>query len=160
MGAGLPFQNVPTMNPLQLLNRITSLDIPGMAGKVLQEHSEVIADLNASQLAQGRRSDNSEILPRYSPVTIELKKGLPGLAGVTDRVTLFSSGRHYAELYFIVQGLKTEYGSRDSKSEKLEKKYGTARGSLYGLTDDNRQELINTSIKPKFYEEMRKQLTK
>lgn len=131
---------------LEILQVLQSLDIEAIAISTLEENEEAMANLNAEQLARGLRADGSEILPSYAPLTIEIKSEKAGLAGVTDHVTTYDEGGHYAELYAEVKGDEIEQGSRDGKSAKLQKKYDTKKGSLYGLTTDSREELINGPV--------------
>lgn len=136
---------------LDLLENLEALNIKQIAIDTIQKNKEVMADLVATQLSQGVRSDGSEILPSYTPLTIELKKQKSGLAGVTDRVTLFDTGEHYKELYVEVKGEDMEYGSRVEYSGDLEKKYGTSKGSVHKLTEDSREELMAGYLENDFY---------
>lgn len=144
------------MDTLDLLELAEKVNIENVCSTALQKNENKIADLNAYQLSRGKRSDGSDILPEYAPLTIELKKGNPGLSGVTDRVTLFDTGAHYKGLYADVQGVQIEYGSKDKKSAALEKKYATKRGGLYGLDEDSRDELISSSLQADTIEELEK----
>lgn len=138
-----PFSMADALEVLQVLQ---GLDVEAIAISTLKENEDIMADLNASQMAQGVRADGSEILPSYRPLTVELKSDKPGLAGVTDRVTLYDTGEHYAELYADVKGDQIEYGSRDEKSAALQKKYDKKKGSIYGLTEDSKEELVTGSV--------------
>ncbi len=131
---------------VDMIELLQSLNVEQVASQAVQDSTDQIADLNATQLAQGLRSDGSEILPSYAELTIELKKGKPGLSGVTDHVTLYDEGSHYRGLYAEVQGEDIEFGSHDPKSEKLQKKYDTKKGSIYGLTADSREDLITGKV--------------
>lgn len=142
------------MDALDLLETLEQVNIKALAVETIEEKAEVMADMNAEQLAQGIRSDGSEILPSYKPLTIEIKSEKSGLAGVTNRVTLYDEGDHYRGLYTEVQGDELIQGSRDPKSEKLDKKYSTAKGSIYGLTEDNQEELVESHLRGSFYEKI------
>lgn len=134
-------------SPMDLLESLQDLDIDQVASDSLKEHEETIAEMNASQLAQGRKSDGKYITPEYADLTIELKKKKSGLAAVTDVVTLFDTGSHYKNLYAEVKDKQIEYGSRDSKSEALQEKYGQ---NIYGPDDDSKDELVEGFLKPTF----------
>jgi hypothetical protein len=140
------------MDALELLDNLTKMDIEDLAGAALKDNAEVIADLNALQMNQGFRADGTEILPSYTPLTVFLKKEK---GQVTDHVTLRDTGDFQSELYAEVEGQTIEYGSRDSKSEKLEDKYSTAKGSIFGLTEDSRDELINQHLEEDFLNKVR-----
>ena len=140
------------MDALQVLANVRKLDILQTADDTINENSEVFADLIATQMAHGVRSDGSDILPSYKPLTIEMKQGRSGLAGVTDRVTLFDQGNFYRGLFVKAIGLDIEYGSRDWKLEKLDKKYSTRRGSIVKPTEESKEEIITGFLQPQFYE--------
>lgn len=131
---------------LEILQVLKGLDVEAIAISTIEENEKAMADLNAEQLARGLRADGSEILPSYADLTIELKSEKSGLAGVTDHVTLYDTGDHYAGLYADVQGDEIEQGSHDEKSASLQKKYSTKKGSIYGLTADSREELITGPV--------------
>lgn len=136
------------MDALEVLANLKGLDIEGIASQTVADNVEVIADLNATQLSEGFRADGSATLPSYSERTIELKKQRSGLSGVTDRVTLYDTGDFYRGLYAAVQGEDVEYGSTDTKADKLQDRYSTAKGSIFGLNDDSRDELITGYLLP------------
>lgn len=131
-----------------MIDVLNSLKIEEIAGESVTDNAELIADLNADQLAHGIRADGSQTLPAYKSLTIAIKKTKSGLAAITDRVTLFDTGDFYRNLYAEVQGEFIEYGSRDEKAPKLEKKYSDKRGkgSIFGLTEDSKDELITGGL--------------
>lgn len=129
------------------LDMLESFDVDKIVNDVLNESTETMANLNAAQLAQGLRADSTEIQPPYADRTVfEKQHNKSGLAAVTDHVTTYDTGSHYRKLYAEVQGDELEYGSRDEKSAKLQKKYG----KLYGLTTDSKEELAEQVTRPAF----------
>lgn len=113
-----------------------ALGFTGKIVSIIDETKEDIANLVASQLAQGIRSDGSKITPEYTSFTIELKSGQPGLAGVTDRVTLYNEGNFYRGITATnITPEKFDITSKDWKTKKLEDKYGTA---ILGLSVENK----------------------
>lgn len=136
------------MDPLSLIETLEGLDLNQAASEVLEEKEEVIADLIATQLARSKKSDGSEILPAYAPLTVEIKKreGV-GLGAVTDRVTTFMTGKHFDQLYADVNGNQIEYGSRVPYSDSLEEKYDTAKGSIHMPDEDSKEELIEGHLR-------------
>lgn len=142
----------------EILDVLKSMDLQAIAAESLEANAETIADLNAEQLARGLRADGSQILPEYAQLTIDIKKTKSGLSGVTDHVTLYDTGDHYQQLYADVKGVEIEYGSRDEKSARLEKKYATKRAPLYGLTIDSRDILMSGPVK-KYWETKIEKLT-
>lgn len=104
---------------------------------IINRTKETVADIQATQLSTGTRSDGTRTTPDYRPLTIELKQGQPGLAGVTDRVTLYNTGEFYRGLTVMnIDGVKFEITSRDPKTAKLEEKYGE---KILGLNRDNKE---------------------
>jgi hypothetical protein len=136
---------------VDLLENLAALDVEQIATSILKSNEEIMADLNATQLSQSMRTDGTEIFPSYKGLTIHIKETMKsGLAAVTDRVTLYDTGDHYRQLYAKVMGRELEFGSKDEKSAKLEKKYATSKGALYGLTEDSRDELVESHLRPEW----------
>lgn len=131
-----------------MLANLKKLDIPAIASEAVAGVVDVIADLNATQLSQGLRADGSQTLPSYTDVTIAMKRAKGGgLEGVSDRVTLYDTGAFYRGLYAAVQGTDIEYGSRDEKEGKLQDKYSVSGGSIFGLNEDSKDELIGSGLR-------------
>lgn len=137
---------------LEFLDNLNALNFKEIAVETIEKNKEVFADYNAAQLAQGIRSDGTSILPEYTDLTKQIKKRKSGLASITDRITTYDTGRHYKELYTSVIGDEIEHGSRDEKSKGLEKKYATAKGSLYGPTEESQEEIVEDHLRPDYYE--------
>lgn len=131
---------------------MNELDIKQVAINSLQAHENDVSDQIAGQLSAGVNGDGSSITPEYSFLTVQLKKDKPGLAGVTDRVTLFDTGEHYRKLYTDVQsdgGIET--GSHDSKSLDLQAKYGEG---IYEVGETARQNVIDEGLQETFEEKI------
>lgn len=130
--------------PLDFLEKLDDLNIQGECISALQDHEEDIANQIAGQLSAGINGDGSEITPEYTFVTIQLKSSKEGLAGVTDRVTLFDTGEHYAGLFADVKesGDIIE-GSHDEKSLDLQAKYGEL---IYMPGEVARQNVIDEGL--------------
>lgn len=130
-----------------VLNRLKAFDASNAATTAIIETKESIADLNATQMFKGLRSDGSEILPSYSELTIQLKKakGQP-----TDRVTLHDTGSFYQGIKVEVTGEKIDITSTDEKTEKLNKKYSKSRGNIFGLNNESKSEYINGFLRREF----------
>lgn len=127
-----------------LLDNLRSLNLQELAIESLELYEEDIADQIAGQLSAGVNGDGSAITPEYSYVTKQLKAGKPGLSGVTDRVTLFDTGAHYAGLYADVKKTGViETGSKDEKSFELQVKYGDL---IYKPGETARQNVIDDGL--------------
>lgn len=108
---------------------------------LLQEVQDAVADtsmdiitLNQGQMSLGVRSDDTEIAPSYSDLTIMLKdeKGQE-----TRWVTLHDTGAFWSDMFVDVGNNSYEVGSADAKAAKLEKKYGK---KIFGLTKESKKE--------------------
>lgn len=128
-------------------DRMKKVDTNKIVHEALVASKETLADINAEQMFTGKRSDGTDIKPDYADLTIEIKKSK---GQVTDRVTLHDEGDHYAGLYADVKSDKMIFGSTDEKSESLEKKYSTRKGSIYGLSDPYKREALNQKVRPEF----------
>lgn len=123
--------------------------LPAKTIEIALRNEAEILDLQGEQHDAGLTNEGKQIRPDYSPFTVRIKrqKGQP-----TDRVTLYDEGDFRAG-FFTAKG-KTAFsiGSRDDKTEKLERKY---RSEIFGLTDDSLQEVIDLT-KPDILEHAHK----
>lgn len=138
-----------------LLKRVEKSDMQAIAVQSLEATKEAIADLNAEQMHKGKRSDETDILPDYRDVTIAIKKlkGQP-----TDRVTLFDTGDFYRGITVTVMPDVVSITSIDPKTGKLNKKYSTAKGNIFGLGGPFKREYINEHLRPMFITSVRKEI--
>lgn len=115
---------------------------------IKQNEAEVI-DLNIEQLENGKDGLGQNITPAYRPLTIQIKRAK---GQSTSHVTLKDTGE-FQEQFFVVYG--QDYfalGSDDSKTEKLEHKYGK---DIFGLDSQSLQEVIDYT-KDDIFEQFRK----
>lgn len=134
-----------------LLSRFKALDTNKVSSEAVSETSPERVTLNIEQINQGFRSDGSEILPSYSDFTIQMKK----LKGQETRwVTLKDTGDFYRGITSQVQGLTIQTESSDWKNEKLKKKYETAKGKLFGLGKEFKEEYLDKDLRPVFKEKI------
>lgn len=134
------------MDVLELLDNLKSLDIRELAIEAAKDGEQEMVNAMENQLSQGLRADGTDIAPPYTPFTIMMKEQKSGLSSVTDVVTLFDTGSHYAKLYVDVQADFIEYGSKDVKSPALQKKYGR----IYGLTEESIDDFIEDFLDERF----------
>lgn len=135
--------NAKALKPLELF------------AEVVEENKEYIADLNTSQLEKGKDSNDENISPDYlMPEYAKLKMSMGSQAplGVPN---LYLEGNFY-------EGFYSEPGkdggifisSKDSKTGKLTKKYGT---NIFGLTDKSKADLKTVTL-PNFLTKLRNEL--
>lgn len=138
----------------QLIARLESLQGKEIdyASAAIQENEKTAADLVASQLAQGIKSDGSAAVFSYAPFTIALKKRKAGLAGITDHLTNFDTGESYQKLYLKVEGDKIEFGTKTDKEASISDRMD---GKAFGLNQDNKEEFIRQHVQPFFVKKIK-----
>jgi len=113
---------------------------------VYQTRFEIVRYNTEEQLAKGIRSDGQNIAPSYRDREYAEGKfeanSLPGF-GTPD---LKLTGSFYKGFYVAVDTEIYEIDSRDSKTDKLLKKYGE---NIFGLTQPNKEQYATKSIYPK-----------
>lgn len=123
-----------------------------LASEALQDNSEIAADLVAGQLAQGVKSDGTKSDFTYAPFTIAVKRGKPGLAGITDHLTNFDTGESYRGLYMKVNGDKIEFGTKSNKEESISDRMD---GEAFRPDQDNKEELVRNHAQPAFMKKVK-----
>lgn len=117
------------------------------------ETSGDIITLNQGQMSLGRRADGTEITPSYSDLTIELKEAK---GQETRWVTLRDTGAFWDNMFVQVNAETFDMSSADSKTQKLEKKYGN---KIFGLSKESRsEEYIPLYLFPALKERITKKL--
>lgn len=110
-----------------------------LAIQALNLNSDVAADLNASQLAQGIMKDGTKSGFQYAALTIAIKSEKSGLSAVTDHLTNYDTGESYKKLYMKASGDQVEFGTRTDKEADISKRM---KKKAFGLTPENKEELI------------------
>jgi len=121
--------------------------------ELVKGHEAEVLDANTQEqlFEKGETATGAPVEPGYRPFTVSIKrqKGQP-----TNRVTLRDTGDfhdsffvNYGDNYFAI-------GARDDKVEKLERKYGK---EIFGLNEENLQDLINR-IKPEMIGKFREKV--
>lgn len=136
--------------------------------KAFERTEEVLLDRVAEQMSQGRTGNDQPIvspytgLDHYAPATIRFKKEFGiGLGKVTDRITLFMTGRHYKGLYSKVSGEALVIGSDvEYQPGGFKGSFGELNTNLYQPGTEQGQEYIDRELSPAFYDEMMQQLNK
>lgn len=122
----------------------------------LDENEATVCDMN-SQIQLYEQGVNalgvsiSDYMP-YRPKTIEIKeiKGQP-----TNRVTLRDEGDFHASFFLNLGAESFVIDAKDEKRDGLVRKYGR---QIFGLTDENRAELIWEYLFPHIMSNMKKSL--
>ncbi|MGL6149135.1 MAG: hypothetical protein ACRC1V_11830 [Plesiomonas sp.] len=133
----------------QMLERLEVYEgrVSELAEEAFNQSSEAAADLNASQLAQGMKTDGSKTDYPYTPLTIALKRGKPGLSGVTSYLTNYDTGESYRKLYATADGGRIEWGTQTDKEDAIDERMD---GMAFGLTSENMATLQGEHLLPNY----------
>lgn len=121
---------------------------------IIVENEALIIDMNAEDqlFEHGLTSTGVSIASYapYQPATIEIKrqKGQP-----TNRVTLRDTGEFEEAFYVEATNDQFTISSHDEKTDDLVYKYGK---EIFGLTAENKNELIHEYIYPSLLETLKK----
>ncbi|GGG97315.1 hypothetical protein [Pedobacter zeae] len=110
----------------------------------IKQHEAEIADLNTEQMNKGIKGDGTEI-GEYANIAYK---------GRLKPVDLYDTGSFHEKVYVELYDNAMEMNSKDSKTEKLIKKYGEG---ILDLTDEN---VRNTAeiVKSTMIEKVRQKL--
>ena len=115
----------------------------------VQVEEKAAIQIQAEQMYDGQRGDGREILPRYTPFTVEIKRQR---RQPYDRVTLRDTGDFQDAIVIDYGPDSFRYDSTDNKRARLVRKYGE---QIFGLNDANLDKLIDT-IRDGFIERVQK----
>ena len=109
--------------------------------KVIEQHEHDAVDLNIEQMLSGKDSNDQQITPQYTPLTVKIKKekGQP-----YDHVTLKDEGDFQSEMFMDAKQFPIMFGSKDSKEGLLTEKYGS---DIFGLDRKSKKDFAG-DIKP------------
>ena len=134
--------------------KVERLNIKKIYLDAVEDSKEIAMDLNTDDqlFAKGIDSTGSRLAP-YAPGYAALKRTL-NPNGVTD---LKLSGDFHSG-WFINSNLnKIVFGSRDSKSSMLSRKYGA---DIFGLTPPNQYDWARGEILPRIQDDQKKALNR
>jgi hypothetical protein len=137
---------------LEILESLEALDIEAIAVNALSKSTPEMVELNKEQLRQGL-NEAGEIIGDYRPYRnpdYAFEKYRMNPAAGLGNPDLNLDGGHYAGMYAKISGKSFEQGSTDEKAKDLEKKYKDGKVNIYGLTDESKEELIETKLGPAF----------
>lgn len=130
----------------QLLEKVRAFrkDIKRRAVSVVyegQEQEMIRLQIN-QMLVDGIRNDGSQIEPPYTQYTINTKIAKDGSSAIVDHVTLRDTGEFHEGIYIRKTANQIRFYSSDSKSSKLQGKYGE---DIFGLTDENLNKVLSNA---------------
>jgi len=119
-----------------LLAKVKSLNLELARQEAIKSNAFEGLKLNQDQLKlKGQKSDGTFLKEYASGAYAEYKNFLNAAPGL-GRPDLLDTGAFQGGFYARIQPKSVIFGSVDSKSDKLEKKYGK---EIFGLTKDNTQ---------------------
>lgn len=125
------------MTGIELLEILKPISVEFYAELAINETAKQGADVLAAQLATGVNGNGNSLKP-YAPLTVQIKKKYgKGLGAVTDRRTLYMTGKHYADLYVTAKAGELLMGSDDPKSKFIQEREGDA---IYKLNSDSKED--------------------
>lgn len=127
-----------------LIKRFEALNAQTIAQQALEAQEENLLEHNQAQMWDGTDSKGYGISPEYSALTVQIKteKGQP-----TDRVTLYDTGAFYESQYVEVQQDYLNIYAKDSKTQKIVRKYGK---EIFGLSAPYKSNFIKEHLRPEF----------
>jgi len=122
-----------------------SLDMEQATITAITQTKDRMIYLNKSQLNLDSLKSDGTLLKQYFDREYAIYKNelnpFPGL-GNPD---LNLHGDFYSGFYATVKGSKIEFGSTDSKSDKLQRQYGK---NIFGLTEENKSDYAVETVRP------------
>jgi hypothetical protein len=140
------------MGLLQLSENWAKIDFIDLAGEVLLDMSDFIAELNRNQMQKkGIRGDGTEITPLYTELTdfLKTRKGQR-----TDHVTLKDTGSFHNSITADIYGNDLILDATDSKTSDLLDKYGD---EVLGLTNESIK-LLRAKFMPLYIQAIKNKL--
>lgn len=140
------------MTGIELLEKLQPVSVEFYAELAINETAKTGADILAAQLATGVDGNDKSLNP-YAASTVQFKKKYgKGLGAITDRRTLFMTGKHYAELFVSARAGELLIGSDDPKSKFIQAREGDG---IYKLNSDSKEDYAQVHF-PVFQREFEK----
>ncbi len=142
------------MTGVQMLSLIKSVNIRDEIHTALENTKEYALNYQAQQMFEGKRSTGGDIKPRYSTLTVKIKREK---GQVTDRVTLRDTGYFYHSLYFVVKPESFEFKSSDKKQWDIIDKYGVW---VFGLNPTYRKLYVEEILRYEYINNIKNKFIK
>lgn len=140
------------MTGIDLLDKLKGFDVEFYAELAINETKEQGADILAAQMASGIDGNGKRLDPYAASTIYQKKKYGKGLGAVTDRRTLYMTGKHYSEIYLSARAGEILAGSDDPKSKFIQEREGDA---IYKLGEDAKEDYAQVHF-PVFKREFEK----
>ena len=140
---------------LEILETIQKLDIVAIAGATISESKDLILAKNREQLLEGKLSTGKDITPSYlDDPYFKSKEAAQRYSDWKDEITpnpkrkkgtpnLIITGPYHRSIDLKVTGEDFEFLSSFKNAKDIEKKFTE---NVYGLDDDNKEELIDERL--------------
>lgn len=124
--------------------------------KIIKAHESVIVEMNAEKqlYTQGINSLGVSIMS-YRPYASLTKRIKAAKHQPASRVTLRDTGDFHKSFFVKTSENEFEINATDWKTDELKEKYG---GGIFGLTEDNRNELAANYVYPELLEQAKKEI--
>lgn len=119
----------------------------GVTVGIIEDHSDVLTDLNKDQLKRGTDSIGEKIHPMYGSIIYSIEKNNKNPLAGFGTPDLNLTGAFYRGFYLLLNGMSFKIDSNDSKTGSLKDKYG----DIFGLSDSS----LSTYTKNYFFEEFK-----
>jgi hypothetical protein len=121
---------------LTLRNGLKSFNLEKEQYTILEDNKEVLADLQAEVLAEGRDKEGQVRNDQYSDFTVRYKLEFgQGLGRVTDRVTFYMTGAMYKSFFTYLSKRTFEVRSPLERFDKMIARVGEQN---YGLDTERK----------------------
>jgi len=151
---------MPGLNAiLSLMNAVKSVEENMENGtyirNAVEDNKSTIVKYNVEQLNEYGVNSLGVSINTYAPytlytVSVKKEKGQP-----FDRVTLRDTGDFHSSFDVVINSWDFYITATDPKTTELVKKYGAA---IFGLTGENKQELVLNYIRPDTIKQIRNEL--
>jgi hypothetical protein len=135
---------------LTLRNSLKSFNLQKEQYAILEENKDVISDLQAEVLAEGKDRSGRVRDDFYSDFTVRYKQEFgQGLGKVTDRVTFYMTGAMYQSFFTYLSKRTYEVRSPLERWDKMIERIGKEN---YGLDYQRRMKYFEEVNKPRVIE--------
>lgn len=131
----------------ELASRFLSIDFKVIFIEVVKELEDLIINLNTEDqlYLMGVDSEGRDLPGPYAPFTVQYKQSSGDHDHRTANITLKDTGSFYKGWKIIATNEFIEFTSTDSKTIELVHEWGV---DIFGLTDENWNEVINQYVIP------------
>lgn len=129
-----------------LRTNLKGFNLDKVQRRIIEENADVIADLQAAVLAEGKDKSGQVRQDEYEPVTVRFKRDFgKGLGAVTDRVTFYMTGEMYKSFFTYLSAKTFEVRSPLDRYNKMIARIGEEN---FGLDYQRKMQYFEEINKP------------